>query len=89
MPAPDGLALLIGKRLDKKGGKDGPESLPMGDEEDPGEEMGKESVENSAISDFMAAKDPETAKAALKQFLEACYPSLAGEGEEESAEGEY
>jgi hypothetical protein len=84
------MALLIGKRLDKKGdGGSMPAGPPMSGEGDgDGDEMDKESVENSAISDFMAAKSPEEAKAALKQFLEACYPSLAGEGDEEADEGE-
>jgi hypothetical protein len=80
------MALLIGKRLDKKGPPGGDKPMMGGDDE--GGEMDKESVENSAISDFMSAKSPEEAKAALKQFLEACYPSLAGEGGEEAAEGE-
>lgn len=89
MPAPPDMALLIGKRLDKKGsGGDMPSGPPPGDDYGDGGDMDKEAVEDSAISDFMAAKDPATAKAALKQFLEACYPQLAGEEEEEKAESD-
>lgn len=87
MPAPPGgLALLIGKRLSKKGsGHDEPPGPPMvGDEDGAGQQ---DEMENSAIADFMSAKDPETAKAALKDFLESCYPQLAG-GEEEEEEEE-
>jgi hypothetical protein len=75
------MALLIEKRLDKKGGG-GPPARPPLDDGDGDEGMDQESVENSAIADFMAAKSPEEAKAALKQFLEACYPQLAGDEEE-------
>ena len=87
MPAPPGLALLIGKRLDKKGGGEKP-PLPSLGGDDEGGDMDQESVENSAISDFMSAKSPEEAKAALKDFLETCYPQLAGEAKEEAAEEE-
>lgn len=84
---PGGLALLIGKRLDKKGGAPPDEGggLPMGGGDEGGD---KEAMETSAITDFMNAKDPETAKQALKDFLESCYPQLAGDAEEEAAEGE-
>ncbi len=93
MPAPSEMALLIGKRLDKKGGgkeKPADEPYPVDDmEEGEGDlDAGKDSVEDSAISDFMAAKDPQTAKAALKDFLEACYPQLAGSEEEAEPEPE-
>jgi hypothetical protein len=85
----DGFALLIGKRLAGKG-KPGADE-PDGDEGPPesmdGSGDGKqEEMEDSAIADFMAAKDPSSAKAALKDFLELCYPSLGGGDGPESEE---
>jgi hypothetical protein len=79
------MALLIGKRLDKKGGGEKPtdEPYPMEDTEDGDGDAEKDAVEDSAIADFMAAKDPQTAKAALKDFLAACYPQLADDEPEE------
>jgi hypothetical protein len=86
------MALLIGKRLDKKGGgeKSAP-SLP-GLSDDEGTDMGgdaeKDDMELSAISDFMSAKDPAAARDALKDFLASCYPQLADSEPEEEAEPE-
>jgi len=72
------MSLLIG--VPKKGAPT--DKPPMDEMSEHQEDSGggdKEEMENSAISDFMSAKSPEEAKAALKDFLELCYPELGGE----------
>lgn len=76
------FALLIGKPKGKM------------DDEEPGEE-GKEmdsgEGEDSAVRDFISAvsaRDVKSAKSALKDFLEICYPVLSDGKEEEPEEDE-
>jgi hypothetical protein len=78
------FALLIGKRMSEKD-KEPKEPMHVPGEDLPGEEGDQEGMENSAISDFMAAKSPGEAKQALKDFLELAYPELSGPDEDEEA----
>lgn len=86
MPAPPkDFALLIGKRLAKKGGgEDGP---PPGMPDDGGEAEGDQSeqMKRSAMSDFISAvhaKSPGMASSALEDFIEMCQGDQAEEPEE-------
>lgn len=83
------FALLIGKpkkregRSEKDDEMDRPVEEPSHDED---LEMDKESMEDSAIKDLissMKSGDTVGAKDALKDFLEACYPSLSSGEEKE------
>jgi hypothetical protein len=85
------FALLIGKPKKKDGMSEEDPSMEAADKEVSHEEdlgMDKESVESSAMKDFISstkAGDAMGAKEALKDFLAACYPELGGE-EEQSEE---
>jgi hypothetical protein len=73
------FALLIGKKKD-----DGPEKVDHASDLGVKDSMDKEGVENSAVKELFPHMDVMTAKQALKDFLEACYPNLAEEGSESS-----
>ena len=92
------FALLIGK---PNGSKDEPVDHEADLEKD-SDGMDKGGAEDSAVKDLISAvhdRDVDATKAALKDFVEICYPDLAGpgdaeeepeeEGPEESADAGY
>lgn len=77
------FALLIGKKLDDKDkGSKPPMSEMPPDMTDAPEESGN--MEDSAVADLLAALKEDNvpkAKAALKDFIDICYPYLANNSE--------
>ena len=74
--SPPNFALLLGKRMDAKGGDKGSTPLAPPEGEAPDGDMSKQdSMETSALSAFMDASktgDVAGAKDALKDFIELC-----------------
>ena len=87
-----GLAILIGKRLDKRdNGEDRDEPDEMEDDKPEKGDAAKE-MQSSAMADFIAAlqrKSVPEAVAALKDFLQLCDQEEEPEEDEEEPEEEH